>query len=292
MGALLLGQDAAKAAFASQQWPGWFSDQQLAYEHAQKLSSALAASVNAGNIAQGWLSTKGLVPRHRRGVPKKRKRKKKRRTSSDGAPASPPAQQQTRRPAPRQYLNGAGVTAAVYAALLATLGALWASAYALGWASAIAVLGVGEVQGAEEALEELIAAGQQRIGWILQTRMSRLQRVLIQALREGWDADRLAQAINEVLASLASALLATQTETTWASGWAAYHAYRVAGVQWVRWRSRRDGLTCKKCLANDYQGPVPLGTAFLSGLKWPPQHPRCRCCLLPSSPPKQGEPQP
>lgn len=295
MGALLLDPDAAKAAFPSQQWPGWFSDQQMAAEYAQKLSSALAAGVNASLVAQGWLGSKGLVPRHRRGVPKKRK-KKKRRRSSGGAPPQQqqqqPAQQQTTRPAPRQYLNGIGVTAALAGVLVAILGALWAAAFALGWASAIAVLGVAEVPGSEQALEELILAGQERLGWILQTRMSRIQRVLLQALREDWDEDRLAQAISEILSSLVSALLVTQSEATWASGWAAFWVYKLAGVQWIRWQTRNDSLVCPRCLANQKASPIQLGQRFPSGDLHPLAHPRCRCSLLPANPPLQQEESP
>ena len=290
LGTALLDPGAAKAAFINQQWPGWYSDTQIAYEYAHQMASQLAAAVNAGQIAQGWLSQKGLVPRHRRGVPKRR-RKKRRRRSSSGAPPQqsqqPVQQQTTTRPAPRQYLNGIGVTAALLGVLIAILGALWAAAFALGWASAIAVLGVGEVEGAEAALEELILAGQQRLGWILQTRMSRIQRVLVQALREGWDADRLAQAITDILGSQSAALLVGVTEVTWASGQAAAAAYANAGIKWVHWVSMRDSRTCTKCLANDYQGPVPLGTPFKSGALRPPQHPRCRCSLVPAQAPKQ-----
>jgi Phage Mu protein F like protein len=288
LGTTLLDPQAAKAAFPNQQWPGWYSDTQIAYEYAHQMASQLAASVNAGQIAQGWLSQKGLVPRHRRGVPP-RKRKKRRRRSSNGAPpqqSQPPAQQQTTaRPAPRQYLNGLGVTGALLGVLVAILGALWAAAFALGWASAIAVLGVGDVEGAEAALEELILAGQQRLGWILQTRMSRIQRVLVQALREGWDADRLAQAIADILGSLSSALLVAISETTWASGAAAFAVYQAAGVKWVRWQTRNDSLVCARCMANQKASPILLGMTFPSGDKHPLAHPRCRCSLLPAQAP-------
>jgi len=291
LGTALLDPGAAKAAFINQQWPGWYSDTQIAYEYAHQMASQLAAAVNAGQIAQGWLSQKGLVPRHRRGVPKRR-RKKRRRRSSSGAPPQQsqqqPAQQQTtKRPAPRQYLNGIGVTAALLGVLVAILGALWAAAFALGWASAIAVLGVGEVEGAEAALEELILDGQQRLHWILQTRMSRIQRVLVQALREGWDADRLAQAIAGILGSLSSALLVAISETTWASGRAAFLVYQAAGVKYVRWQTRNDSLVCARCMANQKASPIPLGQTFPSGDKHPLAHPRCRCSLLPAQPPKQ-----
>jgi len=285
MGALLLDQDIAKAAFASQQWPGWYSDSQIASEYAQRLARELAASVNAGQIAERWLAQHGLVPRHRRGVPKRKRRKKRRRARSQ-AQQQPP--QTTTRPAPRQYLNAAGVTAAVYAVLLAVLAALWAAAFSLGWASAIALLGLAAVDGAGKALEDLTLAGNQRLGWILQTRMSRLERVLLQALREGWSADELAQAIAGILGSLASALLAAITETTWAQNWAAYAVYKAAGVEYKHWKSRRDGLTCKRCLANDNLGPVPLDYLYPGGVLFPPIHPRERCVITPASPPANG----
>jgi len=285
MGALLLDQDIAKAAFASQQWPGWYSDSQIASEYAQRLARELAASVNAGQIAERWLAQHGLVPRHRRGVPKRKRRKKRRRARSQ-AQRQPP--QTTTRPAPRQYLNAAGVTAAIYAVLLAVLAALWAAAFALGWASAIALLGLAAVDGSEQALENLIAAGNQRLRWILQTRMSRLERVLLQALRENWSADELAQAITGILGSLASALLVAISEVTWASSWAAFAAYKAAGIEWVRWQTRNDSLVCFRCKSNQNASPVRLGQPFPSGDLRPLAHPRCRCCLLPSLPPKNG----
>jgi len=282
MGALLLDQDIAKAAFASQQWPGWYSDSQLASEYAQRLSRELAAAVNADQIARSWIAQHGLVPRHRRGIPRKRKRRKRRRPAWQ---QQPPSQQVTTRPAPRQYLNAAGVTAAIYAVLLAVLAALWAAGFALGWASAIALLGLAAVDGSEQALENLIAAGDQRLRWILQTRMLRLERVLLQALREGWDADRLAQAITDILGSLTSALLAAITETTWAQNWAAYAVYKAAGVEYKHWKSRRDGLTCKRCLHNDNLGPVPIDYLYPGGVLFPPIHPRERCVIVPAAAP-------
>ena len=285
MGALLLDQDIAKAAFASQQWPGWYSDSQLASEFAQRLARELAAAVSADQIARSWIARHGLVPRHRRGIPKKRKRRKRRRPAWQ---QQPPSRQVTTRPAPRQYLNAAGVTAAIYAVLLAVLAALWAAGFALGWASAIAILGIGAADGAEQALENLIADGHQRLAWILQTRMSRLERVLLQALREGWSADELAQAIRDILGSLASALLVAISETTWASSWAAFAVYKAAGVEWVRWQTRNDSLVCFRCKSNQNASPVRLGQPFPSGDLRPLAHPRCRCSLLPSSPPKNG----
>ena len=268
-------------------WPGWFTDQQLAYEQAQHLANALGASVNAGQLAQGWLDMHAHRPK------RERKRKRKHRVLVPGAravviPAQPQQQPQPqqRKQSPRGYLTSAGVTAAILAALTSVLTVLWASAWALGWSSAVALIGTGSIQQDAEALAVLLAEGEHRIGWMLETRLSRLERILLAALAGKVSADDLADQIAAVLASLTSALLVTQTETSWASGRAAFLAYQQAGVQYVHWQSRRDARTCGTCLANDYQGPIPLGQPFKSGLKHPPQHQRCRCALVVASAPK------
>lgn len=269
-------------------WPGWFTDQQLAYEQAQHLANALGASVNAGQLAQGWLDMH--TSRHK----PSRKKKRKHRVLVPGAravvipaPTQQVPQSRPQKQSARAYLTSAGVTAAILAALTSVLTSLWAAAWALGWSSAVALIGTGSIRQDAEALALLLAEGKhERIGWMLETRLSRLERILLAALAGKISADELADQIAAVLSSLTSALLVTQTETSWASGAAAYAVYKAAGVQYVHWISRRDARTCGTCLANDYQGPIPLGQLFKSGLKHPPQHPRCRCALAPAQPPK------
>jgi SPP1 gp7 family putative phage head morphogenesis protein len=282
------------AKLAKQAWPGWYTDSQLAAEYAQSLSRQLAASVNAGRLAATWLalhgtddttpaSAPGEVAKARR---KRRKRRRRRSGGGDGGqqpPAAPPPEQPS---TARRFLATQGVTSAIAVILLNLLTALWGAAWGLGWASALAVLGVGEIRGAERGLAALLREARGRIDGITQTRVARLERVLIAALRDGTTVDELAQQISAILGSLTSALLVTQTETTWASGWAAYWVYKLAGIKWVRWLSRRDGLVCPHCRANDAEGPIRLGQRFLSGLKRPPQHPRCRCVLMPATAPK------
>ena len=277
-------------AKASTLWPGWFSDQQIAYEHAQQLANVLGASVNAGQLAQGWLDANAPPPQKQ-----PRRKKRKHAVAVPGAHAVVIPQQQTqpaqrkrrgRPPSPRGYLTQAGVPSAILAALGTVLASLWAAAWALGWGSAVALLGTGSIAEDAELLAALLAEGDKRIGWMLETRLSRLERVLLAALAGKITADELADQITAILSSLTSALLVTQTEVSWASGQAAYAVYVAAGVKYVHWASRRDSRTCGTCLANDYQGPVPLGQPFLSGLKCPPQHQRCRCALVVAAPPK------
>jgi hypothetical protein len=203
-------------------------------------------------------------------------------------PAQPQQQPQPkqRKQSPRAYLASAGVTAAVLAALTSVLTALWASAWALGWSSAVALIATGSIREDAEALALLLAEGDHRIGWMLETRLSRLERILLAALEGKISADELADQIAAVLASLTSALLVTQTEVSWASGLAAYAAYKKAGIKWIRWITRNDSRVCSACMANQDQGPVQLGQPFISGALHPLQHPRCRCSIAPSQAPK------
>ena len=277
-------------AKASTLWPGWFSDQQIAYEHAQQLANVLGASVNAGQLAQGWLDANAPPPQKQ-----PRRKKRKHAVAVPGAHAVVIPQQQTqpaqrkrrgRPPSPRGYLTQAGVPSAILAALGTVLASLWAAAWALGWGSAVALLGTGSIAEDAEALAALLAEGDKRIGWMLETRLSRLERVLLAALAGKLSADELADQITAILSSLTSALLVTMTETSWASGQGAYVVYVAAGVTYCRWQTRNDGRVCGTCLANQAASPIPLGQKFPSGDKAPLAHPRCRCALLPAAAPK------
>jgi len=276
---------------AKASWPGWFTDQQLAGEYAQSLARQLAASVNAGQLAAAWLALHGTDTTQPASamdeVAKARKRKRRRRRRSGGQQqptAQPPPPQPVT--SPRQFLIAQGVTAAISAIITSLLAQLWGAALTMGWASAVMVLGTSEIRGIEEALAKLLAAGQDRIAGIVQTRLSRLERVLLAALTDGIGVDELAQQIRDILGSLTSALLVTQSETTWASGWAAYWVYKLAGIKWVKWQTRNDGRVCSRCKANQAASPIRLGQKFPSGDKRPLAHPRCRCSLLPASAPK------
>jgi hypothetical protein len=274
---------------AKQAWPGWYTDAQLASEHAQSLSRQLAASVNAGRLAAAWLALHGTDVTTPASAPDevakaRRKRRKRRRRGGGGRQQQqPPAQQQT---AARQFLINQGVVAAITAIIMALLVQLWGAALAMGWASAVMVLGVGEIKGIEAALEALLRAGQSRIAGIVQTRVGRLERVLMAALRDGTSVDELARQISAILGSLASGLIVTRTEVNWASQFAAFIAYKIAGVKWIRWQTRNDGKVCARCRANQAASPVRLGTKFPSGDRHPPIHPHERCVILPSAPPK------
>jgi hypothetical protein len=49
----------------------------------------------------------------------------------------------------------------------------------------------------------------------------------------------------------------------------------------VEWVTAEDGRVCEFCDANEAAGPQFPGQTFPSGATQPPQHPRCRCAILP-----------
>ena len=89
-------------------------------------------------------------------------------------------------------------------------------------------------------------------------------------------------AILALLASEIAAIRIVQTEVTRGQAAGAAAIYRDAGVQRVEWVTAEDARVCDFCDANEAAGPVFLGQAFPSGAIQPPQHPRCRCALVPA----------
>lgn len=71
------------------------------------------------------------------------------------------------------------------------------------------------------------------------------------------------------------------TEVTRAMQEAAMAHYRRTGIHVVSWITENDDRVCPACMANEEAGPHPLGVPFPSGAIAPPDHPRCRCALVP-----------
>lgn len=76
------------------------------------------------------------------------------------------------------------------------------------------------------------------------------------------------------------------TEVTHASQAAALNVYRLEGIPWVRWVTAHDAKVCPVCEKNEAEGPVPREYPFSSGKIHPPQHPNCRCAVVPVGGPK------
>jgi SPP1 gp7 family putative phage head morphogenesis protein len=251
-----------------QSWQGWYSDMQLAAEYAPQIAAALSSAVSAPLLARRWLAQAqaGAYPA---GI------------GNAAAGASTP-------PAPRAFLNAAGVTAALAGALAAILGALWGAAWAAGWSAALAALGGNGPQAPGDPAD-LIRSGQSRMDGILATRLALLEQALLDALRNGESEDALAARIADILGSLPGALLISRSEVTWASSAAALEVYRKAGITWKRWVTRNDAKVCPRCKANQAAGSVPLDAMFPSGTLAPLAHPNCRCSVLPSAGPQAAK---
>lgn len=101
----------------------------------------------------------------------------------------------------------------------------------------------------------------------------------------GWDpetaADELAGMLAEAVADGAYAEALTVTQITTVSGDAAMEYYLANSVSSFQWLVDDSPNVCPVCLANERAGPVRAGTAWPSGARNVPQHPRCRCSIVP-----------
>jgi SPP1 gp7 family putative phage head morphogenesis protein len=211
------------------------------------------------------------------------------------------------RPVLREFLSRA--REALDQALQRVLGRLWPEAWVLGEKSAQALTaGLEDVDwgtwtpGDAEAAMEVAGPGLRQllqesgivIRSIAETRLEELSDVLERSLASNetvrpfngpkpltLSVQSLADELESVLDNPARAELVAQAEIARAQSAAAMRIYAENGTTEVDWSTALDAKVCPRCDANAAQGPVPIGTAFVSGAKMPPQHPRCRCALLP-----------
>jgi SPP1 gp7 family putative phage head morphogenesis protein len=103
------------------------------------------------------------------------------------------------------------------------------------------------------------------------------------AIENGWSNQRLANEIKDDYAfSSSRAEMVARTETAFADVKGNMIAYRdsglVAGKEWV---TAHDDKVSDECQANEDAGVIGLGDSFPSGAEEPPEHPNCRCDVLP-----------
>jgi SPP1 gp7 family putative phage head morphogenesis protein len=96
----------------------------------------------------------------------------------------------------------------------------------------------------------------------------------------GLSATRSAKNIQRHVASASRALSIAITEQNRAISYATVSRYKEAGLEQMEWEV---SSPCDKCAQNANQ-VVPIGGTFNSGVTQPPQHPHCRCVLLPVIP--------
>ena len=101
-----------------------------------------------------------------------------------------------------------------------------------------------------------------------------------EAIELGLPAQRSAKRIKDHVASASRALSIAITEQNRAISFATVNRYKEAGLEKMEWEV---SSPCDKCAQNANQ-VVAIGGTFNSGATQPPQHPHCRCVLLPVLP--------
>jgi len=176
----------------------------------------------------------------------------------------------------RRWLTDQGARESLAGVLWAVLVRLWEAGYEIGEDAAREVCGF---QGAVQGVQALIAAyGAAWVNQIVETRLDWLEEIL--AEYAGASVRELTALLSQALASAAAAEMVAQTEITRAVAAAAIDVYKAAGYHEVIWVVEDDNA-CAVCKANARSGPHVYGSPFPSGAISPPEHPHCRCALLP-----------
>lgn len=111
-------------------------------------------------------------------------------------------------------------------------------------------------------------------------RLDKLAGAVADAVARGDSVDALGRTLNDVLDDTTWADMVATTEMNRAMTAASLSTYAAANVQAISWLTAVDNRVCTACYQNEEIGPIPLGGTFPNG-DAPPQHPTCRCSLLP-----------
>lgn len=176
------------------------------------------------------------------------------------------------------WLLEEGIDQALFNALRPVATDMWRDGWGLGIHSAATAANI-HAEAKFNATDFFERWGRQWLNEIVRNRMN----LLAQLLAEGPDDPvELAAQVRDLLASQDGAQLVAVTEVTRAVNIAAGETYRDAGIFEVQWVTEDDSRVCPACDENEAAGPRQIGTPFPGGAVAPPQHPRCRCALLPA----------
>jgi hypothetical protein len=118
-------------------------------------------------------------------------------------------------------------------------------------------------------------------GELVDATRSLIRSTIEQAVQEGWSAQTLANALRDSYAfSRDRALTIARTELMMAFSNGAMQGYITSNVV-SRKKWLLDPDPCPVCIANAGQGEIPLLQTFQGGVMTSPQHPRCRCTVVP-----------
>jgi hypothetical protein len=139
-----------------------------------------------------------------------------------------------------------------------------------------------------KAFQDLLQSQGIALKEMSQTTVRDIGNAIADAVDLGMSAERSAKNIMRHVASPARALSIAITEQNRAISYATVNRYKEAGLEKMEWEV---SSPCDKCALNA-NAVVPIGGTFPTGATQPPQHPHCRCVLLPVLPDFEDEQMP
>ncbi|MFJ2630838.1 phage minor head protein [Streptomyces sp. NPDC087422] len=269
---------------SARQWPGWGPDQTAVTYWTPVIRSAMRAAADTRRIAEMWLAER-LVTKTDEPDPDTATS-----LNSDADTAITPQHDAA------GWLTARGIT---LIEALVIIRDLRSEGYVIGERSAQAVLTAhatldwsnwkpGDPTAARltrtpEALRALLDEAGITIRSVAATRLGKLAEALSDALAKGSSADSLARELRGILDDPAWAERVAVTEIARGVSAATVATYQANGIAEASWLTAVDQRVCEKCLDNEGTGPLPVGSAFPSGVRYPPAHPSCRCTLYPET---------
>lgn len=105
---------------------------------------------------------------------------------------------------------------------------------------------------------------------------------IFSAIQAGLSTDEFAKLLEKRYAfSDTRAERIARTEMAFADVEGNMSAYKAAGVELKQWITAEDDKVSPECAMNGSQGPIPFNANFASGAFQPPEHPNCRCDVIP-----------
>jgi SPP1 gp7 family putative phage head morphogenesis protein len=268
-------------------WPGWGSDLKAVAYWTPRIRKTMRTAVDTRRIAEQWIAERAITVKADEPDPSGIERaggdEATIRTNHDAV----------------GWLTAHGVNLVT---ALAFISKLHAEGYVIGERSASAIVsGHATVDwstwkpghtdaarlvsptGAANGLDALLADAGITIRSVAANRMDKLAGALSDALARGDSADTLAGDLRGILDNEAWAERIAVTEISRAVSAATLNIYQANGITQVSWVTAPDQRTCPPCITNEAAGAIPVGQNFPSGAPHPPQHPSCRCCLLPET---------
>jgi SPP1 gp7 family putative phage head morphogenesis protein len=137
-----------------------------------------------------------------------------------------------------------------------------------------------------DALQRLIEAGGSRIRGLEKETYNEIGSALGESIALGLSSRQASRLIQDHVQSASRALTIAITETNRVSSYAAMETYKHFGLEQQEWLPMNP---CDICALND-GAVVNIGSPFPSGVTQPPQHPNCRCALIPVIPDMSEQP--